>query len=76
MQSGLLLLLFAGEEADARHDPEVAQAISAGIPDDWPSSGTLEVVWHGGEPLTIGTAAMRQLFAPFNSSAGRVGSRM
>lgn len=45
--------------------PEVAQAIAAGIPEDWPTSGTLEIVWHGGEPLAIGTAAMRRLFAPF-----------
>ena len=54
--------------------PEVAQAIAAGIPEDWPSSGTLEVVWHGGEPLTVGTAAMRQLFAPFEQlrQAGRI----
>lgn len=54
--------------------PEIAQAIAGGIPDTWPSSGTLEVVWHGGEPLTIGIAAMRQLLVPFERlrNAGRI----
>ncbi len=54
--------------------PEVAQAIAGGIPDDWPSSGTLEVVWHGGEPLALGPAAARELFAPFEPLrlAGRI----
>jgi uncharacterized protein len=54
--------------------PEVARAIADGIPEAWPTSGTLEVVWHGGEPLTIGTGAMRQLFAPFERlrQAGRI----
>jgi uncharacterized protein len=54
--------------------PEIAQAIAASIPQAWPSSGQLEFVWHGGEPLTIGTAAMRQLLAPFERlrRAGRI----
>jgi uncharacterized protein len=45
--------------------PTVARAIAAGIPAPWPSAGTLELVWHGGEPLTIGATAMRTLLAPF-----------
>ncbi|MFF0270228.1 cyclophane-forming radical SAM peptide maturase AmcB [Kribbella sp. NPDC004536] len=45
--------------------PNVAQAIADGIPPGWPSSGTLEVVWHGGEPLATGVSAMRELLAPF-----------
>ena len=67
-------MLSAGPEAEAGHEPEVAQAIAAGIPEAWPTSGTLEVVWHGGEPLTIGTAAMRQLLGPFEQlrQAGRI----
>jgi uncharacterized protein len=45
--------------------PTVAEAIADGIPSTWPSAGTLELVWHGGEPLTIGATAMRTLLAPF-----------
>ncbi|NIK58237.1 cyclophane-forming radical SAM peptide maturase AmcB [Kribbella shirazensis] len=54
--------------------PAVAQAIADGIPDAWPSDGVLEIVWHGGEPLTIGVRAMRELLAPFERlrRAGRI----
>ncbi|HZX08042.1 cyclophane-forming radical SAM peptide maturase AmcB [Kribbella sp.] len=54
--------------------PTVAEAIASGIPDTWPSDGVLEVVWHGGEPLTIGVTAMRELLAPFEQvrRAGRI----
>jgi uncharacterized protein len=45
--------------------PAVAEAIATGIPTTWPSDGVLEVVWHGGEPLTVGVKAMRALLAPF-----------
>ncbi|GAA3126255.1 uncharacterized protein JOF29_002579 [Kribbella aluminosa] len=54
--------------------PAVAHAIAGGIPAAWPSEGVLEVVWHGGEPLTIGVKAMRELLAPFEQlrRAGRI----
>jgi uncharacterized protein len=45
--------------------PEVARAIASGIPDNWPSSGFLDLVWHGGEPLTVGTADFIGLLEPF-----------
>lgn len=52
----------------------VARAIVNGIPASWPSDGVLEVVWHGGEPLTIGVRTMRELLAPFEElrRAGRI----
>jgi len=54
--------------------PEVARAVASSIPDRWPSSGRLEIVWHGGEPLTIGPNGLAVLLAPFEAlrRAGRV----
>lgn len=46
--------------------PEVATAIVSSIPGTWPSSGQLEIVWHGGEPLAIGPSGLLNLLAAFD----------
>lgn len=51
--------------------PAVATAVAAGIEPDWPP---VEIVWHGGEPLTIGPrplAALLERFEPLRRT-GRV----
>ena len=63
----------------ARHlkqemSPVTACAIASGIPLGWSSSGPVEIVWHGGEPLAIGRAtfvALLESFEPLRV-AGRV----
>jgi len=45
--------------------PDVSMAVASSIPDQWPSSGRLEIVWHGGEPLTIGPKGLAALLGPF-----------
>lgn len=52
----------------------VAEAIVAGIAAGWSTRKPLEIVWHGGEPLTIGTRALREIMAPFEPlrETGRV----
>ncbi|GAA1580354.1 cyclophane-forming radical SAM peptide maturase AmcB [Kribbella karoonensis] len=52
----------------------VAAAIADGIPAEWPSSGAIDVVWHGGEPLTIGTERLTGLMQPFEQlrTEGRI----
>lgn len=54
--------------------PTTARAVASGIPENWPSSGVLEVVWHGGEPLAIGRTRLVALLEPFEElrTAGRV----
>lgn len=51
--------------------PAVAAAVAAGIE---PSSSPVEVVWHGGEPLAVGSARFAALLEPFEPlrRAGRV----
>ncbi|GAA2801745.1 cyclophane-forming radical SAM peptide maturase AmcB [Kribbella solani] len=53
---------------------EVAAAIADGIPAGWPSMGAIDVVWHGGEPLTVGPESFLKLIRPFEQLrvAGRV----
>lgn len=45
--------------------PQTARAIALSIPAICSQSGRLEVVWHGGEPLTIGPRALEDLLEPF-----------
>ncbi|MFI6801559.1 cyclophane-forming radical SAM peptide maturase AmcB [Streptosporangium canum] len=45
--------------------PEVAQAVANSAADLLGSSGQLDVVWHGGEPLTAGRRKFEELLAPF-----------
>jgi uncharacterized protein len=45
--------------------PATAEAIASSIPPNWTSPGPLEVIWHGGEPLAVGSACFAQLLAPF-----------
>lgn len=45
--------------------PQTARAIALSIPAICSKSGRLEVVWHGGEPLTIGPRALEDLLEPF-----------
>lgn len=54
--------------------PTTAHVIAAGIPASLSSSGTLEIVWHGGEPLAIGLPRLVALLEPFEPlrAAGRV----
>jgi uncharacterized protein len=51
--------------------PAVTAAIAAGFEPDW---APVEVVWHGGEPLTVGPTRFVELLKPFESlrRAGRV----
>ncbi|MEO7194522.1 MAG: radical SAM protein [Pseudonocardiaceae bacterium] len=43
----------------------VARAIAEGLHPDWMESAPLELVWHGGEPLTVGPALFEELLKPF-----------
>lgn len=54
--------------------PVTACAIASGIPLGWSSSGPVEIVWHGGEPLAIGRATFVELIESFEPLrvAGRV----
>lgn len=47
--------------------PQTARAIALSIPAICPQSGRLEIVWHGGEPLTIGPDGLAGLLEPFES---------
>ncbi|MGH3870573.1 MAG: cyclophane-forming radical SAM peptide maturase AmcB [Pseudonocardiaceae bacterium] len=54
--------------------PQVARAIASSIPAICPQFGSLEVVWHGGEPLAIGSGGLVELLEPFESlrQAGQI----
>ncbi|WP_433373816.1 cyclophane-forming radical SAM peptide maturase AmcB [Streptosporangium sp. CA-115845] len=54
--------------------PEVAQAVADSAADLPGSSGRLDIVWHGGEPLTLGRRKFEELLAPFEElrQAGRI----
>ncbi|WP_433246826.1 cyclophane-forming radical SAM peptide maturase AmcB [Streptosporangium sp. CA-135522] len=54
--------------------PEVAQAVAESAADLTDSSGQLDIVWHGGEPLTLGKRKFEELLAPFEElrHAGRI----
>jgi uncharacterized protein len=54
--------------------PVTACAIASGIPLGWSSSGPVEIVWHGGEPLAIGWEIFVELLESFEllRLAGRV----
>lgn len=54
--------------------PVTACVITSGIPLGWSSSGPVEIVWHGGEPLAIGRATFVELLESFEPLrvAGRV----
>jgi uncharacterized protein len=54
--------------------PVTACAIASGIPLGWSSSGPVEIVWHGGEPLAIGRETFVELIESFEPLrvAGRV----
>ncbi|HCT75898.1 MAG TPA: hypothetical protein DGT23_04765, partial [Micromonosporaceae bacterium] len=54
--------------------PAIARAVAGAIPSSWPSTGVLEVVWHGGEPLAIGRTRLVEFLEPFEPLriAGRV----
>ncbi|MEV6868157.1 radical SAM protein [Streptosporangium subroseum] len=45
--------------------PEVAHAVAASAADLTDPSGQLDIVWHGGEPLTLGLRKFEELLAPF-----------
>lgn len=45
--------------------PQTARAIASSIPEIFPQCGCLEIVWHGGEPLTIGLDGLAGLLDPF-----------
>lgn len=45
--------------------PLLATTLASQVPAGWPSSGPLELVWHGGEPLSIGRHGLAQLLEPF-----------
>ncbi|MGA5067953.1 cyclophane-forming radical SAM peptide maturase AmcB [Streptomyces exfoliatus] len=47
-----------------RMSTEVAEAVAAGVR-AWARVHPVTVIWHGGEPLTVGTAAFRSLVEPF-----------
>jgi uncharacterized protein len=52
--------------ADRRMPVEVAQAVAETV-NPWAGRGErFSVVWHGGEPLTAGRAALAGLMAPFS----------
>lgn len=44
-----------------------ARAIASGLPASWSSSGPVEIVWHGGEPLAVGQERLTSLLEPFES---------
>lgn len=44
---------------------EVAHAVAASAAELTDPSGTLEIVWHGGEPLALGIRKFAALLAPF-----------
>ncbi len=70
MQSGTLCNLdcsycyLPGRKADRRMPVEVAQAVAADITEH---GRFTTVLWHAGEPLAIGPAALRQLLDPFKT---------
>ncbi|MFF5243545.1 cyclophane-forming radical SAM peptide maturase AmcB [Streptosporangium sp. NPDC000095] len=54
--------------------PEVARAVAASAADLTGSGDELDIVWHGGEPLTLGRRKFAALLAPFEKlrQAGRI----
>ena len=53
---------------DRRMTVEVAQHVAASVnawAGGYPANGRFSVVWHGGEPMAAGRAALAQLMAPF-----------
>lgn len=53
---------------------DVAVAVAESIPEEWTKSSRLEIVWHGGEPLTCGHDRLGRLMEAFEPlrSAGQV----
>lgn len=59
---------YLPERAKKRDMPiEVACAVANGIAYEWTAEGPLDVVWHGGEPLTLGPDALVRLMEPFEA---------
>jgi uncharacterized protein len=59
-------------ERDLKQEMSVSTAHS--IAPSWSSSGPIEIVWHGGEPLAIGRTKFTELLEPFEPLrlAGRI----
>ncbi|WP_322761557.1 radical SAM protein [Frankia sp. Cr2] len=49
--------------------PDVARAVATAISDQHNQPSQMEVIWHGGEPLTVGTSCLSELFDCFAESA-------
>ncbi|WP_405088153.1 cyclophane-forming radical SAM peptide maturase AmcB [Microbispora sp. NBC_01389] len=47
--------------------PATVHAVATSAADLSFGGGTLDVVWHAGEPLTVGTQAFAQMLAPFDA---------
>ncbi|MCF3130032.1 cyclophane-forming radical SAM peptide maturase AmcB [Streptomyces olivochromogenes] len=57
--------------ASRRMSPDVADAVARAVL-AWSDEHPVRVVWHGGEPLAVGTRAFRELIDRFRSGRHRV----